>query len=142
MIRFSAEERRWRLAERHRLTESLRIDDVAAIADGLVALHSPDPATVHMSVLVRMSKPSIGAVEHALYEQRSIVRHHAMRRTLWVMTPAVARLAFDAATAKVARAERKRTVAALVGSTDIKTPIHGSMMPSPRSSPCSRPKGR
>ncbi|MDG1086961.1 MAG: hypothetical protein P8P20_04420 [Acidimicrobiales bacterium] len=65
MIRFSAEERRWRLAERHRLTESLRIDDVAAIADGLVALHSSDPATVHMSVLVRMSKPSIGAVEHA-----------------------------------------------------------------------------
>ena len=101
------------------MIESRRVDDVAAIAHDLVALHSSDPATVHMSALVRMQNPSIRAVEEALYKERSIVRHHAMRRTLWVMTPPVARLAHGAATAKVARTERKRTIAAIIDSTDI-----------------------
>lgn len=66
-----------------------------------------------------MRTPSIERVERALYQERSIVRHHAMRRTLWVMTPAIARLAHGAATAKIARAERRRTVAAIRDSTDI-----------------------
>lgn len=92
---------------------------MATIADDLVALHSSDPATVFLSAAVRMAHPSIDAVERALYQDRSVIRHHAMRRTLWVMTPEVARLAHGAATAKVARTERKRTIAAIVSSTDI-----------------------
>lgn len=66
-----------------------------------------------------MRNPSIDAVEQALYVDRSLVRHHAMRRTLWVMSPRIARLAHGAATAKVARAERKRTLAAFADSSDI-----------------------
>lgn len=69
-----------------------------------------------------MQHPAIAEVERALYVDRSIVRHHAMRRTLWVMTPRVARLAHGAATAKVARAERKRTVAALLDTTEVADP--------------------
>ena len=53
----------------------------------LVALHSTDPVTVHLSAMVRMVHPSVAAVERALYDDRSVVRHHAMRRTLWVATP-------------------------------------------------------
>ncbi len=121
-IEFSTQQRRWRLAERHRLTAARRTNDVVAIADDLVALHSSDPATVHLSAAVRMKEPSIAAVERALYADRSLIRHHAMRRTLWVMTPATARLAHGAATAKIARAERKRTIAAMVESTDITDP--------------------
>ena len=34
--------------------------------------------------MMRMERPSVDAVDSALYEERSLVRHHAMRRTLWV----------------------------------------------------------
>lgn len=113
------EQRRWRLAHRHRLTPAGRTDDVAAITDDLVALHSSDPATVFLSALARMQRPTIDAIEQALYDDRSVVRHHAMRRTLWVMTPAIARLAHAAATLKIARAERRRTVKAIEETSDI-----------------------
>lgn len=119
MRRISDEQRRWRLADRHRLTAVGRTDDVAQICDDVVALHSSDPATVFLSVLARMASPSIGAVERALYKDRSVLRHHAMRRTLWVMTPPVARLAHAAATAKVARSERARTEKAFAAHPDI-----------------------
>jgi len=47
VARFSADERRARLAPRHRLAPSARVyDDVAAIARSVVALHAPDPMTV------------------------------------------------------------------------------------------------
>lgn len=114
----SDEQRRWRLARRHRLIESERTDDVARIADDLVALHSSDPATVYMSAAIRMNRPSVAAVEQALYDDRSVVRHHAMRRTIWVMTPEIARLAHGAATAKIAAAERARTLKALATGTE------------------------
>lgn len=116
------EQRRWRLAHRHRLTSEGHIDDVAQITDDLVALHSSDPATVFLSALVRMKNPAVDSIERALYKDRSVVRHHAMRRTLWVMTPEVARLAHGSATHKVARAETARTIAALADTTDIADP--------------------
>lgn len=77
-------ERRSRLARRHRLLAEERCDDVATVVDDVLALHSSDPATVHLSAWARMANPSRTAVEDALYEQRSLVRHHVMRRTLWV----------------------------------------------------------
>jgi Winged helix DNA-binding domain len=102
-------ERRARLARRHRLTAGERTDDVAAIADSLVALHSSDPVTVYLSAAARMADPSIDRVEKALYVDRSVVRHHAMRRTLWVATPDVVRLIHAAATRKLVGPERRRT---------------------------------
>jgi hypothetical protein len=105
----TVEERRARLATRHRLLPDCRGDDVPAIADALVALHSSDPATVHLSAMARMAHPAVGAVEDALYEQRSLVRHHAMRRTLWVGTPDVVRSMHAAATRRLAGPEHRRT---------------------------------
>jgi hypothetical protein len=103
------EERRARLARRHRLLPTTRTDDVAQIADDLVALHSTDPVTVYLSAMARMRHPSVAAVEKALYDDRSIVRHHAMRRTLWVATPDVVRLMHAAATRKLVGPEHRRT---------------------------------
>ena len=80
-------ERRARLAHRHLLLPDDRTDDLAALADALVVLHSSDPVTVYLSALVRMRTPSLAAVDRALYDERTLVRHHAMRRTLWVGTP-------------------------------------------------------
>ncbi|MEM7092190.1 MAG: winged helix DNA-binding domain-containing protein [Actinomycetota bacterium] len=113
------EQRRWRLARRHRLIPGSRTDDIAAIADDLIGLHSSDPATVFLSAFVRMRKPSAELVHAALYRDRSVVRHHAMRRTIWVMTPDIARLAHGATTAKIAAKERRRTIGALEETTEV-----------------------
>jgi hypothetical protein len=103
------EERRGRLAERHRLLPRTRTDDLPQIADDLVALHSSDPVTVFLSAMARMARPSIAAVEQALYVDRSLIRHHGMRRTLWVATPPVVRLIHAAATRDLLATERRRT---------------------------------
>ena len=108
--RFTTEQRRARLARRHRLVPSLRTDDVVAVADSVVALHSTDPVTVYLSSAARMAHPSIEAVERALYDDRVLVRHHAMRRTLWLARPEVVRWMHAACTRKVAAVEHRRTV--------------------------------
>ncbi len=112
----STRERHARLARRHLLLPQDRTDDVTEVADALVALHSSDPVTVYLSALVRMRSPSLAAVDRALYEERSLVRHHAMRRTLWVLTPPTARTVHAAATRKVAGAERRRNLVFLTQS--------------------------
>ncbi|MFL6132626.1 MAG: winged helix DNA-binding domain-containing protein [Nocardioidaceae bacterium] len=115
------EERRARLARRHRLIAEERTDDIARIADDLVALHSTDPVTVYLSAMARMAHPSVEAVEKALYVDRSVVRHHAMRRTLWVATPDVVRLMHAAATRRLVGPEHRRT-AKLLAENDVEDP--------------------
>jgi len=117
------EERRARLARRHRLLPQCRAEGagaVPAVADAVVALHSSDPVTVHLSAAARLRDPSVAAVEEALYEDRSVVRHHAMRRTLWVATPSVVRVVHAAATRALVGPEHRRTVKLLAagGVTD------------------------
>lgn len=102
--------RRARLARRHLLLPDARTDEVPAIADALVALHSSDPVSVYLSVLARMLTPDLAAVDRALYVDRTLVRHHAMRRTLWVTTPPTVRVMHAAATRSVAVTEHRRTV--------------------------------
>jgi len=119
MVTISDQQRRWRLGHRHLLAESARTNDVEAIAGALVGLHSSDPATVFLSAMARMVTPSIEAIEDALYETRTIVRHHAMRRTIWVMPIRTARAAHAATTSKIAAAERKRTLKAIEASGEI-----------------------
>ena len=43
------EQRRARLAVRHRLLPRNRTDDLSAVAEAVVALHSSDPVTVYLS---------------------------------------------------------------------------------------------
>lgn len=112
---FSNEQRRRRLAWRHRLVPAARTQDPAAIADDLVAVHSSDPVTVFLAMCARQESPSIDSVEAALYEDRWVLRHHAMRRTLWVMTPDIARAAHAACTRRVAANERRRVIGLLDG---------------------------
>ena len=55
------------------------------MADALVALHSTDAATVYLSALARLEKPDTAEVERALYDDRTLVRMHGMRQTLFVV---------------------------------------------------------
>jgi hypothetical protein len=63
-----------------------------------------------------MANPSLEAMEQALYADRRLIRHHAMRRTLWVATPAVVRRMHAAATLALLEPERRRTAQLLAAS--------------------------
>jgi Winged helix DNA-binding domain len=107
------EERRARLAVRHRHLAATRTDDLVALTDGLVALHSTDPVTVYLSAAARMRSPRLAALDEALYRDRTLVRHHAMRRTLWVFGHDAARAAHQAATLGLVRVQRRLLLAML-----------------------------
>lgn len=109
MIAISVADRAARLARRHALVPGDRAVSVAAAADAVVALHSSDPTSVYLSVAARHRGATVAAVDHALYEERSLVRHHAMRRTIWAMRADVATAANAGFTRKIALAERRRT---------------------------------
>ncbi|HUG00061.1 MAG TPA: winged helix DNA-binding domain-containing protein [Ilumatobacter sp.] len=111
----SAAERRRRIGIRHLLLPGTRVDDVADIADAVVALHSSDPVTVPLSIAARHQEPTIELIDRALHESGTLVRHHGMRRTLWVMTPEVAGVAHAASTRKLSEAERRKSIAFLDG---------------------------
>jgi hypothetical protein len=110
---FTIADRRARLASLHRLLPDERTDDVAAVTRSLAALHATDPATVYLTAMARMRSPSIEAVADAIHERRSIVRHHAMRRTVWMFEPPLARAAHASCTAALAVKEW-RTMAKFV----------------------------
>ncbi|WP_214401960.1 winged helix DNA-binding domain-containing protein [Pseudonocardia lacus] len=111
--RIDVAERRARLAVRQRHVAAARTDDVVAIADGLVALHSSDPVSVYLSAAARMVRPDLTTLEAALYDERTLLRHHAMRRTLWVFGHAAARTAHHAATVKIAAVQRRQLLTML-----------------------------
>lgn len=107
------------LAHRHRLLAGRRTDDVPQIAHDLVALHSSDPATVYLSALARMANPSTDAVEDALYRERSLLRYHAMRRTIWVAGPQMTAAMDASSTRKIAGAERRQLLRYLAATPGI-----------------------
>ena len=85
----SVAERRARLAARHRLAPGERAGTVAAAVDGIIALHGTDPASVYLSAWARTDSVDKAAIEHALYEERSLVRMLGMRRTVFVVPTAL-----------------------------------------------------
>jgi hypothetical protein len=86
---------------------------VTGVAADLVALHATDPATVYLAAAARTRAPEIAAVEHALYDERSLVRMLAMRRTMFVLPAELAPVVQVACTATVAARERRRLVGLL-----------------------------
>ncbi|MBV2353641.1 winged helix DNA-binding domain-containing protein [Streptomyces sp. J2-1] len=80
------EERRARLGVRHLLAPATPGDSPEAVAEALVALHGSDPATVFLSVAARLADPAkaVPETERALYEDRTLVRMHGMRHTVFV----------------------------------------------------------
>lgn len=104
----SDRQRRARLVARHHLAATAT--DVTQVTSDLVAVHSSDPVTPVLAMWARIPDFAAKDLEDALYEQRTLWRLHAMRRTLWVV-PADEATTFDAAVGrKVAVAERKRLV--------------------------------
>jgi hypothetical protein len=107
---FTVDERRARLGARHHLAANGKVADVAEVADDLIGLHGTDPASVFLAAAARMKKPTIESIERALYDERTIVRMLAMRRTMFVVPVGLVAIVQAAASDAVAARERKRLV--------------------------------
>ena len=80
-------------------------------ARAVVCLHGTDSSSVYLSTWARMMRPSIAALDEALYERRTLLRLLAMRRTVFVVPVEDAPIVQAAASKGVARVERRRTEA-------------------------------
>ena len=103
----SNDERRARLAIRHRLVAT-PAEDVVEAADSMTCLHSSDPVTVYLSARARVQGFKQGDLEHALYEEKSLARIHAMRRTLFVVPVEMVSMLHHSSTVALIGPERKR----------------------------------
>jgi hypothetical protein len=109
-LKMDTAERRARLGRREHLAPSTLAATPVEVARSLVALHGTDPATVYLSVAARLRDPSVGALEAALYEDRTLVRMLGMRRTMFVVPVAFAPIMQAACTRAIAAQERRRTI--------------------------------
>ncbi len=74
----------------------------------MTVLHATEAATVHMSVAARVHRATVADVEKALYDERSLVKQLAMRRTLFVFPRDLLPAALGSAAARTAAAEERR----------------------------------
>nr|WP_090274991.1 winged helix DNA-binding domain-containing protein [Mycolicibacterium komanii]CRL67948.1 hypothetical protein CPGR_00876 [Mycolicibacterium komanii] len=109
MRRFTVDERRARLARRHFL--GAPAGSVDAAVEGVLGLHATDPATPYLSLWARLPGFAAGELDADLYERRTLVKHLAMRRTLWTVRIGDLPLIQSAASDRVADNERRRVIA-------------------------------
>jgi hypothetical protein len=106
----SDDERRARLAARHAVAPWSRVPDAVAATEAMTVLHSTEPATVLLSLAARVDDLTVADVDRVLYDDRSLVKQLAMRRTLFVFPRDLLPAAWGSASARVAAAERARMV--------------------------------
>jgi DNA glycosylase AlkZ-like len=107
------DERRARVGVRHRLAAGTQVPSVADAARAMVVLHASDSASVFLQARARTTLSSPAAVEHELYADRTVLRHLAMRRTLFLVPLDAVPIVHAAASRTVAATERKRTLTML-----------------------------
>lgn len=100
------DERRARLAVRHALAPAHRVTTPESATRAMTALHSTEPATVHLSTWARTTQPEVRGVQRALYTERTLVKQLAMRRTLFVFPRDLLPAVWPSASARVAASER------------------------------------
>jgi Winged helix DNA-binding domain len=111
VLRIDADERRARLARRHRLAPGSRAADPVEAARSVVCLHATDPATVYLSARARVERFATADLDRALYDERTLVKHLAMRRTLFVVPRDTLAVVQAGASERVADRERRRLIA-------------------------------
>ena len=96
-------ERRARLGVRHLLAAGTGASSLAEAAAAVVVIHATDPASVFLQARARMTESSPEGLELAMYEERSVMRLLAMRRTLFLVPLADVPIVFAAASGRSAR---------------------------------------
>ncbi|MEU6978313.1 winged helix DNA-binding domain-containing protein [Streptomyces sp. NPDC046371] len=114
------EERRARLALRHRLAGAARAATAEEVAGALVALHATDPATVFLAAGARLAedRDPVAEVERALYEERTLTRMHGMRHTVFVVPSGLAAAVHSSTSTAAAVRERTTLVKHLAAGSD------------------------
>lgn len=102
MRHISDDERRARLARRHAVAPWSRVADPVAATEAMTVLHATEPATVYLSLAARVDGLTVTDVDRVLYEDRSLVKQLAMRRTLFVFPRDLLPAAWGSASARVA----------------------------------------
>ncbi|QBF47692.1 winged helix DNA-binding domain-containing protein [Janibacter limosus] len=100
-------ERRARLAVRHGLHPEHRASGPVGAAEAVVCLHATEAATVHLAVGARTRGTTPADVETALYEDRSLVKQLAMRRTLFAFPRDLLPAALGVALSRIAPEQRR-----------------------------------
>jgi hypothetical protein len=96
-------QRRSRLARRHALAEP--VGTVAAAAEAMTCLHATEPASVHLAAFARCGA-GIDEVDKALYDDRTVVKQLAMRRTVFAFPRGLLPAVWGSAAARVATQQR------------------------------------
>ena len=78
------EERRARLAAGTPSPPRPASADAEAATRAMTVLHSTEPPTVYLSLAARVDGLTVADVDRALYDDRTLVKQLAMRRTLFV----------------------------------------------------------
>jgi hypothetical protein len=97
-------ERRARLARRHALAPGHRAADPESATRAVTVLHATEPATVYLSLWARVDGVTVADVDRALYDDRTLVKQLAMRRTLFVFPRDLLPAAWGSASSRVAAA--------------------------------------
>ena len=97
----SDDERRGRLAVRHALAPSARVATVEAAVEAMTCLHATEPANVYLSAHAR-SGATRDDIERALFDDRTVVRQLAMRRTVFAFPRDLLPAVWGSASARVA----------------------------------------
>ncbi len=105
------DERRARLARRHALHPEHRVADPVAATRAMTVLHSTEPHSVHLAIRARTHGVTLADVDRALYDDRTLVKQLAMRRTLFVFPRDLLPAAWGSASARVAGTEARRLAA-------------------------------
>jgi len=84
------------------------VSDPVAAAEAVVCLHATEPASVHVAVAARTTGVTVADVDAALYDERTLVKQLAMRRTLFAFPRDLLPAVWGSASARVADIERKK----------------------------------
>lgn len=108
MRSFTNAERRARLARRHFLSNPAA--SVIDTAGAFVGLHATDPSTPYLSLWARLPGFAADDLDGDLYERRAVLKHLAMRRTLWIVRAEDLPVVQAGASDRVAGTEQRKLV--------------------------------
>ena len=120
MRKISDAERRRRLGVRHGL--AVPLPTVERATGAMTVLHATEAATVHLALWARVDGVRVADIDRALYDDRTLVKQLAMRRTLFGFPRDLLAAAWGSASARVARQQQaqvaKDLAAGGVGDSD------------------------
>jgi hypothetical protein len=110
VLHISDAQRRARLMVRHALAPAHRAATIEDATRAVVVLHATDPSTIQLSAWARTDTLDHDELHAALYDRRSLIKHLAMRRTLFVFPRELLPAGQVGAADRVASQERRRLI--------------------------------